>query len=389
MNRLARLVALSALLVGVCFAQSVAPRPAEEPDTAYFPPPTPRPDRARVVVVDDPSLVSRFRADPARTQQAFNLALLTLTRKGNVRDAWLSLVNPSDRIGLKISTGGAGSYGSTPAIIESILAGLRQAGVPMNHVIVWDRTPTTMAAAGFPTGLTRGGWRNMAVFPGAGFDSKVFYFNEIVGQLIWGDLEFQGRSLDVGAMMDAADPSRVKDRAGLPNRPGLPAATQVSNRSHFTTIVTQQITKIINVAAMSDHAEVGVHGCLSSLALSAVDNQRRFTSPSNAGDPGIAEILDHDALRGKVALNVMDGLIAQFAGGPTFRPNYAQPAGLIFLSLDPVAIDTLALQRLEQWRLDRKVVPIGSLARHIRSCGGYGIGIHQRERIDVITLRAP
>ncbi len=384
--RVAFLVLLSLLAPGSLHAQDVAPRPAEEliPPNADSQAQPSRPARSRVVIVEDPSLVSRFQPDPERTAAAFNRALLGLTERPTVREAWLSLIRPGDRIGLKISTSGHGSYGSTPALIGTILDGLRRAGVPMERVVLWDRPPASMVAAGFPPGTGPGGWRNLAVFPGVGFDPAVFYFNEIVGQLIWGDHEFKGRSFDVAAMLDIADPKGAADRAG-PRRE-VPSAHQISNRSYFTRILTREADKVINIAAMTDHPDVGLYGCLASLTLSSVDNYRRFLGRGIAGDPAIAEIWEHDALRGKVVLNVMDGLVAQFAGGPSFTPNYVQPAGLILLSRDPVAIDSLALARLERWRSDRKVVPIGDLARHIPSAANAGIGHADPSKIDLIRV---
>ncbi|GAB4250467.1 MAG: hypothetical protein OHK005_17400 [Candidatus Methylacidiphilales bacterium] len=383
MNPFCAFLALWLPALGLVQAQGITPRPADEdskPDAAAASTPT----RSRVAVVEDPSLVFRFQADPDRAAKAFNRALLALTGRNSIRDAWLSLIRPTDRIGIKISTGGHGSYGSTPAILGAILEGLHRAGVPMDRVILWDRPPASMSAAGFAPGTGPGGWRILSVFPGVGYDPEKFYFNEVVGQLIWGDYEFKGRGLDVAAMLDVADPKGAADRAG-PRREGQ-LNSQISNRSYFTRILTRETDKIINVAAMTDHPDVGLYGCLASLALSSIDNYRRFLGRGIAGDPAIAEIWEHDALRGKVVLNVMDGLVAQFAGGPNFTPNYAQAAGLIFLSRDPVAIDALALARIEQWRADRKVVPVGDLARHISGAASVGLGLADPTKLDLIRV---
>lgn len=376
---------LSAMLVPVSFGQ-VEPRPVEgELASAVAPAVPAKPLRSRVAVVEDPTLVTRFRVDGDRAAEVFNRALMALTGRATLREAWLSFIRPSDRIGVKISTSGLGNYGSTPAVIGVILDGLRQAGVPMERVIVWDRAPAAMTAAGFAPGRGAGGWRNLAVFPGLGYDPDVFYFNEVVGQLIWGDHEFRGRSFDVAAMLDVADPKGAADRA-RPKREVV-ASAQTSNRSYFSRIITREVDKIINVAAMSDHPDVGLHGCLASLALAAVDNYRRFLGRGIHGDPALAELWEHDALRGKVVLNVMDGLVAQFAGGPTFTPNYAQPAGVLMLSRDPVAIDAMALERLERWRAERQVVEIGGLARHVRSAASAGVGQGDPTKMEVVRVR--
>lgn len=352
--------------------------PAQAPST---PPPAP-PPRSRVVIVEEPSLVYRFQVDEAAAARAFNNALLALTQKNSVKDAWLSLVSPTDVVGIKISTSGS-RYGATPAIVLSVINGLQSAGVPAGNIIVWDRFDYHMISAGFPPG-PRAGWQIRSVVPGAGFDSTKFYFNEVVGQLIWSDLDFKGQKQ--ATLQNLIDQSTPKT-GNFSDPNSSKGAIQISNKSYFTRIVTQQATKIVNIAAMSDQPDVGLNGCLASLALASVDNSRRFGDPKTSGDPAIAEILTHDAFKGKVVLNVMDGIIAQFAGGPAFTPNYAAQPGLLYLSKDPVAIDTLALERIEQWRKDKKVVAIGENGKHVAGSALYGLGTNKRANMDIIRAR--
>jgi len=380
LSRTAPILRWILLVFSIAPAFSLLAQPNASPSAPSVP--APPPPRSRVVIVEDPSLVFQFQINETAAARAFNNALLALTQKSSIREAWLSLVSPSDVVGVKISTAGA-RYGATRSVVMSVLEGLQAAGIPAGNIILWDRFDYNMISAGYPPGPRRG-WQIRSVVPGAGFDSAKFYFNEVVGQLIWSDLDFKGRKqVTLQNLIEQATP-----KTGNFTDPDAPKGPiQISNRSYFTRIVTQQTTKIVNIAAMTDQAEIGINGCLASLALASVDNSRRFADEKTSGDPAIAEILAHDVFAGKVVLNVMDGLIAQYAGGPTFTPHYANQAGLLFLSKDPVAIDTIALERIEQWRKDKKVVAIGESGKHVAGCAAYGLGTNKKSNMDILMVR--
>ena len=64
----------------------------------------------------------------------------------------------------------------------------------------------------------------------------------------------------------------------------------------------------------------------------------------------------------------MDGLLAQYAGGPESQPNYAFPFATLYASKDPVAIDAIALRQLEEWRKKRQA-PADQAPRRARHRG--------------------
>ncbi len=50
------------------------------------------------------------------------------TGKPNVADAWRSLVSPTDRVGIKVSTQAGPVGGTHPEIVAAVINGLKQAG---------------------------------------------------------------------------------------------------------------------------------------------------------------------------------------------------------------------------------------------------------------------
>jgi hypothetical protein len=330
---------------------------------AQAPAPMPAPiKKSRVVQIERPNVVQKFVADGPSVEEMFTQALLKLTGQSSPAQAWKSLgISSADTVGIKISTAGGQLLATHRPLLEAILQGLMAAGVSPAKLVVWDKFEEDMIAAGYPP--VAGAPKKpsfAAVIPGVGFDPEAFYVNEIVGKLIWGDFQFVGK------------------------RPT--AQDQTSNKSFYTKLVTQVCTKIIHVPVLVDHPNLGLSGCISSLAIGSVDNTRRFNGEGIAGDPAVAEILDKDFMKKKVVLHVLDALVAQYAGGPKFRPQFTQSIGALYLSTDPVAVDSLVLKRMEQWRRDGQVVAMGDLAKHVAGAAEYGLGNSDPNKIDLVIL---
>jgi hypothetical protein len=117
-----------------------------------------------------------------------------------------------------------------------------------------------------------------------------------------------------------------------------------------------------------------------------VDNNRRFQGDPTFGDPAVCEILDKDFMRRKVIVNILDALVAEYAGGPQFDPQFTQSIGAIYVSRDPVAIDSLVLKRMEGWRHRAQIDPLGKTASHIATAALYDLGTNDPRRIQLIRL---
>jgi len=124
---------------------------------------------------------------------------------------------------------------------------------------------------------------------------------------------------------------------------------------------------------MSDSGSCGIAGCIYNMTIPNIDNWRRFIQ-SPWGQSAIAEIYHNPMVGSKVVLNIMDGLVAQYAGGPEPQPNFAIHHATILASKDPVAIDALAVRQIEEWRAKARLMPISPLAQHVQAAGQLGLG---------------
>ena len=390
------------LLVRTCeaTAQDAAPSglasPSPPPLAATPAPPQPR-TLSPVIWTENPEVVQRFAVNGPRVREMVNNALLKLTSSTDLGTAWTRLgITPRDVVGVKITTMGGPLLSTHRAIVQAICDGLQQAGVPPSQIIVWDKDGSDMRNAGYsPTPSTDTHVGIASVFPGTGYDPDVFYENGILGTLIWGDSEFIRRGDDD---LERAARQAVKDKAfgGNPGLGGVaddsvsnPSAPQTSNKSHFARLVSSICTKIINVPVLTDDSYIGISGCLGSLALGSVDNNRRFQGDPAYGDPAICEILSKDYLRRKVVIHILDALVSEYAGGPRFDPQFTKSIGAIYVSRDPVAVDAIVLKRLEEWRAadkEGKIDPIGKAASHVHTAASFHLGTDDPTRIQLLRL---
>jgi hypothetical protein len=317
-----------------------------------------RPEQGRVVIVHDPAATEAFQARPDVVNAMLRQGLTKLTGRTNVAEAWRTLVSTQDVIGLKVYCGPGSGSGTRPAVVEGVIEGLRAAGVPAKNIIIWDRQRGELRLAGYFEVAARHGVRVEGAV-NAGFDESVFYHPErpILGQLVYGDLEF-GRKGD-----------------------------GVGRRSYVSTLVTRQMTKIINISPLLNHNTAGVCGNLFSLASGSVDNFHRFEAETFRLATAVPEICALPQLADRAALHITDALICQYHGEQRSLLHYSTPLNELRLSTDPVALDLLSLRELDRQRQTAQDAPRSqSITNHmemILNAGLLELGAAELEKIRI------
>jgi uncharacterized protein (DUF362 family) len=342
-------VAIFLLLGASAFAQS--PRPSATPSIVYS---------AR-----DPAAINHFQTNRPVVRAMVDRLILAVTHQPDLAKAWSSLVGPNDKIGIKISAAGGELFTTHRDVVNAIVDGLVEAGHSRESIIVWDRQISGIKDAGYrPDGE---GYRILSTVPGEGYDPKVSISAPLLGNLVWGDLEFHNAK-------------------GLMPVPVLSDAENTSSLSHFARILTSEVTKVINVPVMSNSETNALAGCLYNMTIPNIDNWRRFADSSHAGASTVAEIYANPVITKKVVLHLMDGLLGQYAAGPRSEPNYAVHYATLLASKDPVAIDTIALRQIEQWRKNERLPSLEASASYIPLAAQYRLGQADMRQIEVRTV---
>jgi hypothetical protein len=315
------------------------------------------PLHAYVVTVHDPDAIDAFRPRQENVRVMVNRAITNLTRKATVPEAWRSLVSTQDVVGIKVLSAPGPNSGTRPAVVAAVVEGLLAAGVPAKRIVVWDRQITDLRLAGFSELSKRYGIR-IAGSAQAGWDPDSCYNPDspILGNLVWGDLEFGKKGQGIG------------------------------RKSFVSKLLSREITKIINIAPLLNHTELGVSGILYSLATGSVDNFIRFESSIAAMATAIPEIYSLPALSDHVVLNITDALICQYEGGERGLLHYSAVLNELRFSLDPVALDVLSIQELDRQRQLAHAPSVRPNLRLFSNAALVQLGVDDLRRIQVNAL---
>ncbi len=340
--------------------------------------------KSRVAYLENPNLLNNYDPKPDAVKEAVAKLLTTLTGKDKPADAWKDLgISDDDTVAVKIAALGDARTSTSQEVVNAVTDSLIGAGVKPENIIVWDRVEREMTRSGFPVATPRGKVQTRAVIaaatsdtPGLGWDAETSpYFNPTMGELIYGDLKFQPSLLD-----------------GMPaSAPSGGSADRTPYWSYYTKLVTRKDVKVVNLGTMTSDSNLGIYGCCASLALGSVDNNRRLQKPNSDQDTSIGEILISDPLKPKTILHISDGLVIKFAGNRSFDANFAATPGILLASKDPVALDSMAVDRFEQLRLNPGpgVPPIPKIGNvpHLAGAALVGAGNADPKKIEIVNVK--
>lgn len=290
------------------------------------------PASARVILARTPP--PGRSPDRAALAAALDRGLAALTGLP-AQEAWKSLFSPHDVVGLKINGLAGRGISTTPALAEVVAAKLMQAGLPANHIMIWDRLNDDLRRAGYSI---------------------------------------------------VTDPSRVRcfgnDTAGYSDR--LYESGMICSR--LSRVVTEWCSALINMPVLKDHGIVGLSGSMKNY-FGAIDNPNKYHG--HAGNPFVADVSRLPLLQQKTRLVICDAMTAQYEGGPPYMPQWCWPLQRLILATDVVAHDQMAWQLIEE---KRKSAGLPSLKeanrepRYIQSAALAGLGIDDPGRIELLTV---
>jgi len=150
-----------------------------------------------------------------------------------------------------------------------------------------------------------------------------------------------------------------------------------------------QVTAIINVPFLKTHNLCGMTGCLKNLSHAVVKHPARY----HAGgcSPFIADIVALPAVRGKLRLHLVNALRIVFEGGPEAREDCIWDAGMLLAGTDPVALDAIGLQTIDQVRAAVSLPPVAGNQgppAYLEAAADRGLGTYRLHQVqlDKVTL---
>ncbi len=290
-----------------------------------------------------------------------------LTGAPSWAEAWRTLFEPGDVVGIKVSPVGGPTLSSDALVLHQILDGLKEARVKARDIIVFNRYKREFVEAGIDK------W----VPPGIRWTAA----SEAYGKI----------QLD----MDGYDPDHYLEMALV--LPWLKPDDEHARRSYVAKVVTKDINKMINLPVLKHHQSAGVTIALKNMSHGLVNNVNRShpTPTLNACGTFIPAVVNLPVIRQKAVLHICDAVKASYHGGPGARPKYVWEHKTMYFATDPVALDKIGLGVIDRKRAE---VGMASVAlskpdadshylncqvEHIEIAGALGLGVFDDAKINL------
>src|SRR5215471_18334949 len=336
----------------------------------------PGPYPGRVVTVKSDRCVDTAtgQANDEVVREMMARGMRTLTGAGTTREAWQKFFTPSDLVGIKVNCGGYPHCISAYEIVAETIRQLDGVGVPVSQIYIYERFQNQMDECNYAAHVPEGvhsvaAERANRNVDNSGYDPATYLEADLFGE--------------------------------------------EDTRSNMMRLVSQKLTKIINIPNMKDHGATGVTGCLKNVAYGSFSNVARSHQRGKSHTYSVVGTLAAmEPLRSRTVLQIMDGLRGVWHGGPFARTTrYVFYPRQIMFGTDPVAIDRLLLDIIDKERRAHGAISIwdrspaslkidDTRARdadpnvniiirepgHVEYASTLGLGVYDRARIEVKEL---
>jgi uncharacterized protein (DUF362 family) len=339
----------------------------------------PGPYPGRVVEVQHPGSVRDGVPNLEAVRAMVARGMAALTGIADPVEAWRSMFEAGDVVGIKVNPVGQPHAISNYATVHALVEGLKTAGVRPADVIVFDRYRDQFLTAGYEKNLP----------DGCRWDSAVESYDEA-------QLDIAEYDPDVFVTLDI-----VHAKPGVHD-----PRDDRTRRSHLEKIVTKKVNKLICIPVLKDHGSGGVTLALKNMSHGLVNNVCRShgTNDTNTCNLFIPAVVAHPVIRQKAVLQVLDGLNAVYQGGPGSNPKYVWQHKALFFATDPVAMDRIGWGIVDAKRLREGLPPVAEVGKagknptrteafdyrqpqHIAGAGALGLGVYEKEKIEHMLIK--
>jgi hypothetical protein len=294
--------------------------------TPYLPttvPGMPGPFPGRVIAVRSERSVDTVsnaaNADVVRDMIARGMCALAGERSSE--QAWRRLFAPADVVGIKVNCGGHPWVISSYEIVAEAVRQLMALGIPASQIYVYERFQNQLDEVNYAPHLPEG----VSIVAAETANRRA-----------------DNRGYDPATYVEA-------DLFG-----------EEDTRSNMMRLVTQRLTKIINIPNVKDHGATGATGCLKNIAYGSFSNVARTHHRGKSHTYSfVGTLASVEPLRSRTVLQIMDGLRGVWHGGPFARTRrYVFYPKQIMFATDPVAIDRLLLDIIDDQRKAQGAISI-------------------------------
>ena len=266
-------------------------------------------------------------ANAAIVQEMMARGMRTLTGAATTPEAWRRFFVPADHVGIKVNCGGHPHCVSAHEIVAEVVRQLTGIGVPVSQIHVYERFQNQMTEVNYAPHLPEGvqivaAERANRNVDNSGYDPATYLEADLFGE--------------------------------------------DDTRSNMMRLVSQRLTKIINIPNMKDHGATGVTGCLKNIAYGSFSNVARTHSNGVSHTYSfVGTLAAVEPVKSKTVLQILDGLRGVWHAGPFAETKkYVFYPKQILFGTDPVAIDRLLLDIVDNERKAHGAISIWNRDRN-------------------------
>jgi len=336
----------------------------------------PGPYPGRVIEIRRPDAVAtNYEVNPAAVKSMMERGMTELTGADYPQEAWKRFFEPDDVVGIKVNPVGMKRPGyvgaiSSPAVLIETVEGLKSAGVKARNIIIFERYAKEFRDAGYEAVMNTRPMDGVRWYAsGAGYDSAQLDIEGYESRLA------RTNRADRDPHVVGYDPD-VFVHMGFAQADAEFAKDERRFRSHLSVIVTSMVNKIVTLPVLKDHRSAGVtlalknlsHGMNNNVARSHLGSIYRIgdrRSAPNQCNTFIPTAAGQPILRQKVVLNILDGLIGVYEGGPgSWNTTWGVwPRNSLLFATDPVALDHVGWNIIDNQRVERGWLPVAMMGQ--------------------------
>ena len=301
------------------------------------------------------------KADRALVGKMLNAGMQSLTGDKRPADAWARFISAKDVVGVKVNCSGAPQICSDPAVVGAIVENVMALGVPAKNIYIYERFDNQLQSVPYR-------------------------------QFVPADVHIVAAENSRGSIL-GYDPHVYVETSFF---------GEDDTRSNVMRLVSETLTKIINVPVTKEHQAAGVTGCLKNIAYGNFSNVARSHQAEVTNTlTFIGTLAAVEPVRSRTVLSVMDGLKGVWQAGPFSNyPQFRFYPKELMIGTDPVAMDHKLIDLIEAKRKSEKAISIFDRSReqlgnnrnpnknafirepgHVEYAAKLGLGVFEAARI--------
>jgi uncharacterized protein (DUF362 family) len=262
-------------------------------------------NKSKVVIIrSNKAINSSKKIDSSVLSEMIKRGLSAFSGDSDFRDAIRKYYSPRDVLGLKVNCLAGKGASTHPEVALGFAGLLKESGIKDKNIIVWDRSNDELEEVGFPLNFNNDGLRCFGTdTEGIGYSSDLY------------------EHLNIGSLLSK--------------------------------ILLNYTNVQVNLPTLKDHGLSGVSCALKNF-YGAINNPNKYHE--DGCDPFVADLNALPEIKDQNRLIICDALTIQYKGGPSYHPLWNEEYRGILISSDPVALDFIGSQIINQLR-QKKGIP--------------------------------